>query len=113
MGIRTLQVDDLAKELEDLQEQKELGDELLDEERLADLLELEDELGDLRTGHAQYAQMIAARDFVEYAQEFAAEIGADSNDWPYDSIDWKAAAEDLAIDFSQVEFDGKDWLVRV
>ena len=113
MGIRTLQVDNLAKELDDLREMKALGDELLDEERLADLLDLEDELGDLRTGHAQNAQMIAARDFVEFAQYFAADIGAESNEWPYDSIDWQAAAEQLEMDYTAVEFDGKDWLVRV
>ena len=113
MGIRALQVDDLAKELEDLQEQKELGGEL-DEERLADLLELDDELGGLRSGAAQSEYLIAARDFVEYAQELADDIGlADTTEWPLYCIDWERAASELEMDFTQVEFDGKDWLVRV
>jgi hypothetical protein len=112
MGIRTLQVDDLAKELEDLQEQKELGAEL-DEERLADLLELDDEIA--LGGAAEGETLIAARDFVEYAQELAEDVGAapDTTQWPLYCIDWKWAARELEMDYTQVEFDGKDWLVRV
>lgn len=52
--------------------------------------------------------------FVEYAQEFAEEIGAfnPNASWPANYIDWSAAADALKMDYSSVEFDGVDYWYR-
>ncbi len=53
--------------------------------------------------------------FEAYAEELADSIGA-INDaamgWPANHIDWKAAAEELQIDYSTVEFDGVTFWYR-
>lgn len=52
--------------------------------------------------------------FEEYAQELAEDIGAISPDaaWPLSYIDWKAAAEALQQDYSEVSFLGRTYYVR-
>jgi hypothetical protein len=46
--------------------------------------------------------------FTEYAKQFADDIGAISDDakWPCNHIDWDAAAEELQVDYTPVEYDG-------
>lgn len=58
--------------------------------------------------------MILESYFETYAQEFAEEIGAiDQNGrWPSYCIDWERAANDLAMDFSLVEFGGYNYYMR-
>lgn len=50
--------------------------------------------------------LIADHYFVEYAREFADDIGAvDANaDWPTAHIDWERAAEALQMDYTSIEF---------
>lgn len=53
--------------------------------------------------------------FVDYAEDFAYEIGAindESSDWPNYCIDWEQAARDLAMDYSLVEWEGNMYYVR-
>jgi hypothetical protein len=52
--------------------------------------------------------------FIEYAEQFAADIGAiDANAvWPIYHIDWKAAAESLRQDFQRVDYDGVTYWYR-
>lgn len=54
--------------------------------------------------------------FTEYAQELAEDLGLypaeNSSSWPLYCIDWDRAAEDLKMDYSQVEFDGHTFWVR-
>ena len=49
-----------------------------------------------------------------YAREIAVELGEIINDihWPATHIDWKAASEELAMDYSEVEFDGVTYYYR-
>jgi hypothetical protein len=58
--------------------------------------------------------MIPTHEFEQYAEEFAKDIGAISDDdqWPLGCIDWKEAAEQLAADYVEVEWDGTDYYVR-
>jgi hypothetical protein len=35
-----------------------------------------------------------------------------ADNWPFTCIDWKQAAEELAMDFSTVTYQGTDYLVR-
>jgi hypothetical protein len=67
--------------------------------------------------------------FAEYAQEYAEDTGAFihriisprtyreeaidlSQEWPFRHIDWDAAADELAEDWFEVEFDGNTYLAR-
>jgi antirestriction protein len=58
--------------------------------------------------------MIPEHEFTEYAQDFAYDIGAvnDDGNWPNYHIDWEAAARDLAMDYTLVEWEGNDYYVR-
>ena len=60
------------------------------------------------------ATLIRADYFEDYTRDFAEEIGAIVRDaaWPANHIDWEAAADELAMDYREVEFDGQTYLVR-
>lgn len=60
------------------------------------------------------ATLIPESEFVDYAQQFAEDIGAVETDgrWPLYCIDWEAAARDLAMDYSLVTYQGTDYYVR-
>jgi antirestriction protein len=118
MTVESLDLRDLATELEDLRGRAQDPDDTLDEdelERLVDLVALEDEIGDLNlySDHSG-PEMIREDTFVEYAKELADDMGAVPAEfsWPASYIDWEAAARDLAMDYSLVRFDGRDWYVR-
>lgn len=91
-----------------------------DGERIAAMESLAQDLGypPNPDGLEEYAEneplMIAARDFEEYAQELAEDIGAIPADsqWPVYCIDWERAARELAMDYSLCRFDGTDYYVR-
>jgi hypothetical protein len=59
-------------------------------------------------------QLIPKNDFKEYAQEFADDCGLlkDNLTWPYTCIDWDWAANELAVDYYEVEFRGVTYLAR-
>lgn len=52
--------------------------------------------------------------FEDYARELADELGFIDREasWPMRHIDWEAAANELATDYREVEFDGATYLVR-
>jgi hypothetical protein len=52
--------------------------------------------------------------FEEYAEELANDIGAiDRNArWPLNHIDWEAAADELKMDYTAVDFDGVTYWTR-
>ena len=60
------------------------------------------------------ADLIRDSYFIEYARDFADNIGAIDRTarWPLDHIDWDAAAADLQSDYSPVNFDGVTYWVR-
>ena len=100
---------DLREEMADLLEaaaEQALG--AYEARRLAQLTELDAEFPDYDF------YMVPEYDFEEYAEDFANSIGAISEDfsWPNCHIDWKAAAESLAMDYQYVEFDGTTYLMR-
>ena len=58
---------------------------------------------------------IADREFENHAQELAEDIGLIDGkqvDWPYRHIDWEAAAEELKMDYCDVEVEGVTYWVR-
>lgn len=52
--------------------------------------------------------------FKEYAQQLADDIGAVNNDatWPNNCIDWDRATRELKMDYTEVDFDGVEYLIR-
>ena len=94
--------------METLQNAKdEFGDV---EEELEELEALESEISDWRHGET----LIAVDDFEDYARELAEDIGAiDRNaKWPNMCIDWEQAANELAMDYTTVSYQGDDYYVR-
>ena len=59
--------------------------------------------------------IIHAGYFTRYAQELSDEMslgdGAMAR-WPFTHIDWEAAADELKMDYSEVEFDGETYYIR-
>lgn len=92
--------------------------------RLDNIEELEGELAVLKALAAEAEKYtsdwddgtVLVRDsyFKQYAMEFADDIGAITGDacWPYTCIDWDAAARDLRMDYTAVDFDGVTYWVR-
>ena len=77
---------------------------------LDELEELESEISDFMHGET----LILERDFEAYARQYAEDCG-DFNPnapWPMSCIDWKQAAEELAMDYTSVTYQGKEYLVR-
>lgn len=58
---------------------------------------------------------IKESNFEDYAEEYASDIhggAVDDARWPFDHIDWKAAAAALRQDFSEAELEGETYLFR-
>jgi antirestriction protein len=103
---------DLEKEADELRDRVDDGEELDEDEakRLAEIESLRDEIGEWFDG----ATLIPEDDFEDYARELAEDIGAIDPDasWPLTYIDWEAAAEALAQDYSLVTLDDVSYYVR-
>jgi len=69
---------------------------------------------DIRSAAQNEPVMILDSYFEEYAEQLADDIGAIDRDagWPVCHIDWKAAAEALAQDYTEVTFGGNTYLWR-
>jgi antirestriction protein len=81
------------------------------QDELDELDRLESEIG----GDWNYGEtLIPEDDFVDYAMELADDIGVMDKhaSWPFNHIDWEAAAKELEMDYTQVEFQGETYLVR-
>ena len=52
--------------------------------------------------------------FKDYAIELAEDTGAIGTNyqWPLNHIDWEAAAQELLIDYTQLDFDGVTYYAR-
>jgi hypothetical protein len=89
----------------------------LDADELAELAALK-ALAEEAEGYADDwrhgAQLIRESYFEDYARELAEETGAITGTqcWPLTCIDWEQAARELAMDYTTVDFDGVDYLIR-
>jgi hypothetical protein len=83
-----------------------------EQKELKELESLEHEVGQWDDGNT----LIAEGYWKEYVQQFAEDIGAydpkAANAWPLCHIDWDAAADHLAADYSQVTYCGDTYYVR-
>lgn len=89
--------------------QDEVGSDAIE---LKDLIELREQFGrEWNDG----VTLVEDSYFETFAGEEAESIGAfiaRSSAWPYCCIDWQKAAEQLQMDYSSVEFDGKTYWYR-
>ena len=99
---------DLVQELTDLLDREdELDSDELEE--LEELRNLISEVGDLE----ELDVLIPLDDFEEYAREQAQSLyGSLVECWPMTSVDWEHAAEQLAYDYTEVEFRGETYLTQ-
>lgn len=83
-----------------------------EQERKSALESLQDEIGSEWT---YGATMIPVDDFEDYARELAEDTGAisDNANWPANCIDWEKAADELSQDFTEIDFDGESYYVRL
>jgi len=60
------------------------------------------------------ATLIRDSYFVDYAEQLAEDIGAVPSDttWPCYHIDWEAAARDLKMDYTAIDFGGVTYWTR-
>lgn len=102
-------------ELIDLRDDEDHEFQDYEQEELDALLELESEIGSLEDCARNGVLFIDEDYFVDYARELAYDIGVIENEheWPACHIDWDAAAEALKMDYTEVEFDGNNYLVRI
>ncbi len=82
-----------------------------DEENKGELDELyamRDEISEWRHDEA----LIAEEDFAEYAEQLADDLYGVEQRWPFDHIDWDAAADALKADYSTIDYQGTTYLYR-
>jgi uncharacterized protein (UPF0335 family) len=66
-------------------------------------------------GDWEYGETLIARSYFQtYAQELTQDIGAvdPRAPWPLNCIDWEQATEELEADYTIVDFDGEEFLMR-
>lgn len=89
-------------------EVKKFSDHVADElKEIQEIDSVEDEVGDLYEGYT----LILYDDFEEYVQELVIELGYIPSDKPWwIEIDWSETAENLKMDYSEVEYEGETYL---
>ena len=103
-------------ELIDFRDDEDYEFQGYEEEELEQLLELESELGMTLEAADQAGALFIDEDYFEdYARELAEDVGAINSDfeWPCTHIDWSAAADELRSDYTEVEYDGNNYIVRI
>lgn len=80
---------------------------------LADLYKLRDQVdgGEWDSG----ATLVRDSHFRDYAQQYADDIHGNAvrdATWPFDHIDWDTAADELQMDYTELDFGGEIYWVR-
>ena len=110
------EINKLREEIEDAE--REIDDNRDEIETLEEDLKPYTDLQDDAEGYAadwRYGEALILDDyFVEYARQMAYDIGAVDGDanWPANHIDWDAAADELKMDYTSVEFAGYEYWIR-
>lgn len=118
------QIEDVGAEILDLEEQLQDEDEeesyneqieQLEEDReilieeLDELLSIREEIPEWYDGNA----LIHESYWVEYVQDLLEDTGDVPSDLPwYIVVDWVSTAENIAVDYSTIEYDGSTYYYR-
>lgn len=104
---------DINDAVEDLESRLEHGELASDNEELKTLRAVVAEGRDLLEDWDHGVILVKEEDFVNHAQELHEDInGGTVETWPFNFIDWKAAAEALKSDYSVLEFEGTTYYAR-
>lgn len=110
---------EIAEELEELENEVETHPSKRAglEQDIEELQTEQGEIDDIRASVADFRHrgtMIECDSFTDYARQYAEDVGAIESDarWPCNHIDWDKAAEELATDFTEVEYQGTSYYVR-
>ena len=86
------------------------------EDELKQIEEVNELENDIDNGEFDFGTtLIDEHDFEEYCEELVSDIGDLPKDLPSyisNNIDWEGVAEDLKVDYSEVEFRGTSYLYR-
>ena len=106
---RTDDFDDILFEEEEIQNWKEYWSDELEE--IAEIDSIEDELG----SEFEYGVTLVNEDYwEEYVEDLLIEIGYLPKDLPsWIEIDWKATAENVKQDYTEVEYQGRTYYGRI
>lgn len=106
-------IDELREQISELKNEKQNVDDL--EEELSTLEALAEE-GESLSDWEYGVTLIRDSYFKEYAQEFAEDCGYIQRDramqWPYNCIDWDEAADELLMDYTELDFNGATYYAR-
>ncbi len=61
------------------------------------------------------AQLINEAHFIEYCEELCKDVGEIPPELPWyiaNHIDWESVAEEIKIDYTEVDFDGESYFIR-
>ena len=111
------QYDDMTDTFEDIRLDEEEIESWRDNwqtelEVIEDINELENSVG---TEWSYGVTLIDEDDFQDYCEELVSDIGDLPKDLPSyisNNIDWEGVAEDLKVDYTEVEFRGTSYLYR-
>ena len=103
---------DIIARIEYLENMKE---EDYEQEELTNLKELAEQGENNASDWIHGSVLVRDSYFQEFAENEADELGLmneSSNSWPFNHIDWEAAAEELQQDYCEIDFDGVTYWVR-
>lgn len=104
---------DIIERITELEAEEERTD--TEQEELDGLKALAEE-GETLSDWEYGVTLINENYFQEYAEEFAQDCGWIDRDrayqWPYNHIDWKEAADELLMDYTELDFNGTTYYAR-
>lgn len=108
---QTEEFDDILFDEEEIESWK--ADWVTELEEIAEIDQVEDEVcnGEFDFG----TTLIEETEFEEYCEDFVKDCGYLSRDTPAlieNNIDWSGIADDMRIDYSEVEYQGTTYLFR-
>lgn len=102
---------DAVKELQDAEAWAEQNPD--DAEELATLKAVADEGESYANDWTHGATLIRESHWVEYVEEMLKDIGDLPQDIPgYIAIDWEKTADNIRVDYTEIDFEGVTYLVR-
>lgn len=90
-------------------------DDGMDDDEREERAMLRDALDEIGEEASSGVTLIADDYFEKYAQEYAEDVFSGDvkiDSWPFNRIDWEAAAEDLKVDYTSIEIDGDTYWYR-
>lgn len=77
-------------------------------EEIEEIEEIESLLNEIGNEAKHGITLIHQEDFVEYVEEFIKDLGYISKDFPsWIEIDWEATANNVKVDYSEIEYKGE------